>query len=187
MSGEHPTTDEPISAGVCLSGGGFRASLYGLGVLRYLAEARFLPSVATLCGVSGGSIAAAAATAGWLRAGGAPKDRAVFDEVVFDRFLSTMDAHDVRDRTLARWTAQRWKPWAAEVSSNGTRASAPQRRFREPLRLSVLVVRPSLDLHAQAGATAIQSTRPSIVTCSPARPSSSPPIASSRASVSPAM
>lgn len=46
--------------GLCLSGGGFRAALYGLGVLRYLAEANVLGDTQVACGVSGGSVAAAA-------------------------------------------------------------------------------------------------------------------------------
>lgn len=51
---EHPRI------GICLSGGGFRASFYGLGCLRYLAEAGLLSSVAAISSVSGGSITAAA-------------------------------------------------------------------------------------------------------------------------------
>jgi NTE family protein len=46
--------------GICLSGGGFRAAFYALGVLRYLAEAELLESVVAISAVSGGSIAAAA-------------------------------------------------------------------------------------------------------------------------------
>lgn len=46
--------------GICLSGGGFRASFYALGVLRYLAEADVLKEVVGVSAVSGGSLAAAA-------------------------------------------------------------------------------------------------------------------------------
>ena len=60
---------ERADVGICLSGGGFRASLYGLGVLRYLAEAQVLPRTAVVCGVSGGSVAAAAVGSGVKAAG----------------------------------------------------------------------------------------------------------------------
>jgi NTE family protein len=136
-------TGEPVRAGICLSGGGFRAALYGLGVLRYLAEAEFLPSVVTLCGVSGGSIAATAAAAGWLRSEGPPKDRAAFDAAVFDRFLSTIDAHDIRDRTLARWAAQRWKPWGKD-RGDVLGEVLTELLFPELRRLSDLPVEPQL-------------------------------------------
>lgn len=51
---------EELTVGICLSGGGFRASFYALGVLRYLAEANLLGRVASVSAVSGGSITAAA-------------------------------------------------------------------------------------------------------------------------------
>ena len=42
--------------GVALSGGGHRASLFGLGVLLYLGDAGKLPEVTSLASVSGGSL-----------------------------------------------------------------------------------------------------------------------------------
>jgi NTE family protein len=54
-----PESNHALLGGVCLSGGGFRASLYGFGVLRYLAEADLLRSVGAISAVSGGAIAAA--------------------------------------------------------------------------------------------------------------------------------
>jgi NTE family protein len=44
------------SVGLCLSGGGFRAMLYHLGVLRRLNEAGWLPTLKQIASVSGGSI-----------------------------------------------------------------------------------------------------------------------------------
>jgi len=57
--GDRPPEPTAVKIGVCLSGGGFRASLYALGVLRYLAEANLLDDVVGVSAVSGGSIAAA--------------------------------------------------------------------------------------------------------------------------------
>jgi len=88
--------------GVCLSGGGFRASFYGLGVLRYLAEANLLGSVVAISAVSGGSIAAgtvadrsdALARAGWSVDG--------FLEHVDGPFRGTVTGANIRNRWLAR-------------------------------------------------------------------------------------
>ncbi|MCK4576367.1 patatin-like phospholipase family protein [candidate division WOR-3 bacterium] len=53
------------SIGLCLSGGGFRASLFHLGVLRYLAEVGQLRNVGVISSVSGGSIIAAYLATKW--------------------------------------------------------------------------------------------------------------------------
>lgn len=45
--------------GLALSGGGFRATLFHLGVIRFLYERGLLPKVRIICSVSGGSILAA--------------------------------------------------------------------------------------------------------------------------------
>src|SRR5438105_406406 len=55
--------EAPPRIGICLSGGGFRASFYALGVFRYLAEAGLLGDVVAVSAVSGGSLAAAASAA----------------------------------------------------------------------------------------------------------------------------
>src|SRR4051794_39419341 len=64
-----PTTvssrPDGIRIGVCLSGGGFRAALYALGVFRYLAEAGRLSQVEVVAAVSGGSVAAAVLADRW--------------------------------------------------------------------------------------------------------------------------
>ena len=62
---DHPQTadreTEPVRTGtaLCLSGGGYRASLFHLGALRRLNELGILAKVDTICSVSGGSIIAA--------------------------------------------------------------------------------------------------------------------------------
>ena len=47
---------ENLSIGVALSGGGFRASLHGLGALMYLVDAGLNQRVTSIVSVSGGSI-----------------------------------------------------------------------------------------------------------------------------------
>ena len=42
--------------GLALSGGGFRATLYHLGVVRFLRDAKLLDSITHITSVSGGSV-----------------------------------------------------------------------------------------------------------------------------------
>jgi predicted acylesterase/phospholipase RssA len=56
--------------GLALSGGGFRATLYHLGVIRYLRDAGALQNVTDIASVSGGSILAAHLVLNWDRYNG---------------------------------------------------------------------------------------------------------------------
>ena len=56
--------------GLALSGGGFRASLYHLGLLRFLRDAGALSQVTHITSVSGGSIMAAHLVLNWDRYNG---------------------------------------------------------------------------------------------------------------------
>ena len=51
--------------GLALSGGGFRATLYHLGVIRYLRDTGKLEEVSDIASVSGGSILAAHLVLNW--------------------------------------------------------------------------------------------------------------------------
>ena len=56
--------------GLALSGGGFRATLYHLGVVRFLRDAGALQNVTEIASVSGGSILAAHLVLNWDRYNG---------------------------------------------------------------------------------------------------------------------
>ncbi|MGI9176854.1 MAG: patatin-like phospholipase family protein [Pirellulales bacterium] len=85
------------SVGLALSGGGFRATLYHLGVIRYLRDNGTLPFVADIAAVSGGSIVAAHLLLNWDRYTGSDAEFAeAASEVV--RFVQ----HDVRNRIVRR-------------------------------------------------------------------------------------
>jgi predicted acylesterase/phospholipase RssA len=56
--------------GLALSGGGFRATLYHLGVIRYLRDSGSLPLIGDIAAVSGGSIVAAHLVLNWDRYNG---------------------------------------------------------------------------------------------------------------------
>mgnify|MGYP005712028547 CR=1 FL=1 len=73
--------------GLALSGGGFRATLYHLGVIRYLRDIGALQEVSDIASVSGGSILAAHLVLNW--------DKYTGDEDEFSAcLLYTSDAAD---------------------------------------------------------------------------------------------
>jgi predicted acylesterase/phospholipase RssA len=83
--------------GLALSGGGFRATLYHLGVIRYLRDSGTLPLLSDIAAVSGGSILGAHLVLNWDRYTG--DDRA-FGEAAAEivRFVQ----HDVRNHIVRR-------------------------------------------------------------------------------------
>jgi predicted acylesterase/phospholipase RssA len=99
--GHDPATSEPPTIGLCLSGGGFRASFYALGVLRYLAEARLLAEqVVAVSAVSGGSIAAAVVADRWKAFIDAGGDGAAFVQHVDAPFRQTVTRKNLRRRWM---------------------------------------------------------------------------------------
>jgi predicted acylesterase/phospholipase RssA len=58
-------TSNMAKLGLALSGGGFRATLFHLGVVRFLRDARALQDVTEVASVSGGSILAAHLVLNW--------------------------------------------------------------------------------------------------------------------------
>lgn len=81
-----------------LSGGGFRASLFHLGVIRFLAESGKLQDVTHICSVSGGSILAAHLVLNWERYTGTPEEFAAAAAEIIAFAKS-----DVRGRVFRRW------------------------------------------------------------------------------------
>ena len=107
-----PVRREPPLA-VALSGGGFRATLSGLGVLRFLADAGLLDRVRHSASVSGGSVANGLFACAYdeLRAAGFTRD--AFDELVVVPFVRT-----VSDRSISRGLLSR--PWKLLGSTTRT-------------------------------------------------------------------
>lgn len=84
--------------GLALSGGGFRAVLFHLGVIRFMRDAQILPKVTHITAVSGGSVIGAHLALNWNRYCGTDEE---FDEVSREliRFLQM----DVRNRIVRRF------------------------------------------------------------------------------------
>ena len=92
------TSDAPKRIGLALSGGGFRATLFHIGVVRCLFDTGLLPRVRFISGVSGGSILAMHVGLHWARYSG---DDSTFDGVA--REVITFCQRDVRNRIIRRW------------------------------------------------------------------------------------
>ncbi|HEY2342964.1 MAG TPA: patatin-like phospholipase family protein, partial [Chthoniobacteraceae bacterium] len=84
--------------GLALSGGGFRATLFHLGLIRFLRDAGLLGQVSHITSVSGGSIIAAHLVLNWQRYTGSESD---FDEAAKELIAFTQ--LDVRNRILRRF------------------------------------------------------------------------------------
>jgi predicted acylesterase/phospholipase RssA len=84
--------------GLALSGGGFRASLYHLGLVRFLRDAGILPHVTHITSVSGGSIVAAHLVLNWDRYNGSAAE---FD-MAASEILNIVQL-DIRNRITRRF------------------------------------------------------------------------------------
>lgn len=67
---------------LCLSGGGYRAMIFHLGVIWYLEDAGILQKIARISSVSGGSITAGVLALAWTRLTGAADRKKAFQEHV---------------------------------------------------------------------------------------------------------
>ena len=96
------STEDCEGLGLALSGGGFRAVLFHLGVIRYLRATDRLGCVTHLSSVSGGSIVAAHLAQNWNRYVGSPRQ---FHEA--ERELIRLVKRGVHRRVIRRifWVA----------------------------------------------------------------------------------
>jgi|GEM_PF-2149684 len=84
--------------GLCLSGGGFRATLFHLGVIKFLRDAGELENVTHIFSVSGGSILAAHLVLNWEKYNGSEEDFEAMAEQVI-----RLTKSDVRGRVIRKW------------------------------------------------------------------------------------
>ena len=108
----HSSTPRPIMhrVGLALSGGGFRATMYHLGVVRFLRDAEILPKITHIACVSGGSILGAHLALNWEKYCGSASE---FDDAAGEilRFVQL----DARNRIVRRFplmvTANMLRRW----------------------------------------------------------------------------
>jgi predicted acylesterase/phospholipase RssA len=102
--------------GLALSGGGFRASLYHLGLLRFLRDAGVLSQVTHITSVSGGSVIAAHLALNWDRYTGGAKE---FDAAAAE-FLDFVRL-DIRNRIVRRFPLTIPLRWARRLLGRSNR------------------------------------------------------------------
>jgi NTE family protein len=87
---------------IALSGGGFRAALFHLGLLRRIAELGWLPKVDAISGVSGGSIIAAFAALRWAEMLSDGGDAAAFEKHIAGPFVVAVSTRSILTEWLIR-------------------------------------------------------------------------------------
>jgi predicted acylesterase/phospholipase RssA len=93
------SASQPQWIGLALSGGGFRATLFHLGLVRALRDCGLLGKVKLICSVSGGSILATHMVLNWGRYIAA--DEKTFDEAAKEIIKFTKS--DLRNSLMRRW------------------------------------------------------------------------------------
>lgn len=125
---KRPMSDKPAypgQFGLTLSGGGFRATLFHLGVVRFLRKEGLLKRVRFISGVSGGAILAAHLGLNWDRYAGDDISQyaAAHTDVV------RLAQKDIRNRILRRWIFG-WITLIPRVVGNWSRVGLLQREYR---------------------------------------------------------
>lgn len=90
--------DENIKIGLCISGGGFRATFFHLWLIRFLRRFGLLGQVKRIASVSGGSVLAAHLVLNWDRYTGSDDDYASAEKE-----LIKFGERDIRGRIVRRW------------------------------------------------------------------------------------
>ena len=108
--------------GLALSGGGFRASVYHLGLVRFLRDADILSRVTHITSVSGGSVLAAHLVLNWDRYNGSPKE---FDAAAAE--ILAFVQLDVRNRILRRYPLALPLRWPCRLMGRSSRRLIPWR------------------------------------------------------------
>jgi predicted acylesterase/phospholipase RssA len=104
------------SIGLALSGGGFRATLYHLGLVRFLHDAGILPQVTHITSVSGGSVIAAHLALNWDRYNGSDNDFVAAAKELLD-FVRL----DVRNRITRRFPLSFLVRWPRRLLGRSNR------------------------------------------------------------------
>lgn len=143
------STLQRVRIGIAMSGGGFRAAIFHLGVLRRIAELGWLPDLDIMSTVSGGSVAGAFAASRWSSVLEDGCDWASLERHVVRPFIELITTRDfIRDWVLSL----PWLPFRKLLDPTFTRTKLAGLRFGDlfcnGLRCSELPERPYLVLNA---------------------------------------
>ena len=118
--------------GLALSGGGFRATIYHLGLIRFLRDANILPQVTHITSVSGGSVTAAHLVLNWGRYTGSVSE---FETAAAE--LLSFVRLDVRNRIVRRFplgfTVRWWRGLLGLSNRKLTRTGLLEAHYEEHL------------------------------------------------------
>ncbi len=132
---------ERAGVALCLSGGGYRATLLHLGAIRRLNELGVLGAIDEVSAVSGGSVIAAQLAVAVMALGGVPRDG--IPPAEFDRLVSAPIRAFTRRNIRTGAISSRLLPWNWHDDDAGVEALAEQfERHLTPLALRELPVRP---------------------------------------------
>lgn len=102
---EPPPTDR-VRIGVTLSGGGFRATFAGLGVIRFLADAGLLGDLRFVSSVSGGSVANGMLATRFARLRDGGFSAAAFDDSVIEPLAKRVSSRSLKSKLIRNiWRA----------------------------------------------------------------------------------
>jgi len=150
--------NSPPRIALALSGGGFRASIFHLGMLRRIAEAGWLDQVDVLSTVSGGSLVGAFAAMRWQQVLDKAGTVGALEECVTGPFLNRIQTKNfIRDWVL-RWPLLPFHKFDRTFTRTKLAARLLDRRFYDSALCSQLPLRPRLVINA-TGLVSIRSWR----------------------------
>ena len=127
-------SDRRRGVGLCLSGGGFRATLFHLGAVRRMHELGVLPQVRTISSVSGGSIFAAFLADLCIKQGSAALSISDYDDQVADP-VRRFTAKDLRTWPIVAHALWNW-------ARPEYRSRHMERRYRDRITRATLAQLP---------------------------------------------
>ena len=128
MTSSDTDHSSPKKLSLCLSGGGFRATFFHLGLIALLRTAGLLSNVTHICAVSGGSILAAHLVQNWARYNGSwdQFERAAREVIEFGQI-------DLRGRIVRRWLLGAIVSWIPLVNRYLQRTRLLERYYTKRL------------------------------------------------------
>ena len=119
--------------GLCLSGGGFRATYFHLGLIRFLRDTKLLDQVTTITAVSGGSILAGHLVLNWPRYTGNDEE---FHNAEAE--LLRFGLRNIRGRIIRRWVLAIIFPFLRFLPTYSRRTPLLAREYAKLLKNALL-------------------------------------------------